>query len=60
MTADPTAESASLADTKIIDALITRITDPLPDGDWKNSVIKDFAKKKGLMWRDAINTYGKD
>ena len=49
-----------MADTKIDDALITRITDPLPDGDWKNSVIKDLAKKKGLTWRDAINTHGKD
>jgi hypothetical protein len=58
LTTDPRVEISRLADTVIDDTVIRRITDPMPDGDWKQSVIDDLTANKGRTWRDAINRHG--
>ncbi|WP_444902975.1 zeta toxin family protein [Microbulbifer sp. CnH-101-E] len=58
LTSDPTFEMNELKHTEVDDAEIARITDPLPDGAWKEDVVSTLSKYKGRTWGKAIEEHG--
>jgi hypothetical protein len=56
---DPLADVNRLADTQITDQEIARVTDALPDSDFKIDVVRTLRKHKGQTWREAVDAHAK-
>jgi hypothetical protein len=51
------AEVNRLANTRITDEEISRVTDALPASDFKIDVIRTLHKHKGQTWKEALDTH---
>ena len=57
LTSNPTSHINTVANTKIDNTLIKRLTDPMPDGGWKKGTLKDLEQVKGKTWKQAIDEH---
>jgi RHS repeat-associated protein len=59
LTKPPKVIVDNLTDQEITDDEILRLTDPLPEGGFKEDAIKALSRNKGKTWKQAVDEHGK-
>lgn len=59
LTADPTAEVNRLAQTRITEREIARVTKDLPEGSFKSELVNTLRSHQGETWKEALDAHQK-